>query len=96
MNQERLLTILKAPHVSEKAVSGTRQYAFKVMNNATKMEIKKAIEQVFDVTVEAVRVLNVKGKQKRFAQRLGCRKGWKKAYVKLAEGSEIEMASGQA
>ncbi len=96
MNQERLLSILKAPHVSEKAVSGTRQYAFKVIKDATKIEIKKAVEQVFDVTVEAVQVTNVKGKQKRFAQRLGRRKDWKKAYVKLAEGSEIEMAGGQA
>lgn len=94
--QERLLTILQAPHVSEKAVSATRQYVFKVLKNATKIEIKQAVEQVFSVTVETVRVTNVKGKQKRFGQRIGRRQDWKKAYVKLAEGSEIEMASGQA
>lgn len=96
MNQERILTILQAPHVSEKTVRADRQYAFKVLRNANKKEIKTAVEQLFDVKVEEVRVINVKGKPARFGQRQGRHQDWKKAYVKLAEGSMIEMAEGQS
>ena len=95
MNEERLLTILQAPHVSEKAVAADRQYVFKVAKDANKKEVKAAVENLFDVTVKAVRIANVKGKPARFGQIQGRRKGWKKAYVKLAEGSEIEIAGGE-
>ena len=65
---------------------------FKVSTTATKLEIKQAVEQLFEVKVEQVRVLNVKGKTKRFGQRFGKRSDWRKAYVKLAEGQDIDFA----
>ena len=92
MNQEQLLTILRAPHVSEKAMSSDRQYVFKVAQTATKKAVKLAVQQLFNVVVQDVQILNVKGKPRRFGQIQGRRKNWKKAYVRLAEGSEIEMA----
>lgn len=91
MRNERLLTVLHAPHVSEKAVSVKQQYVFKVSRDTNKFEVKAAVEELFKVTVEQVRIVNVKGKARRFGQIQGRRKSWKKAYVKLAEGSEIEM-----
>lgn len=96
MNQEKLLTILRAPHVSEKTMNLDRQYVFKVAKEANKLEIANAVSNVFNVVVESVRVCNVKGKTKRFGQTQGQRKGWKKAYVKLAEGSEIQMAGTES
>lgn len=96
MNQEKLLTILRAPHVSEKTMNLDRQYVFKVAKEANKLEIAHAVANVFNVVVESVRVCNVKGKAKRFGQTQGQRKGWKKAYVKLAEGSEIQMAGSES
>ena len=96
MNQERLLKIIDSPHVSEKALATKGLYVFKVVPDATKIEIKKAVEHVFEVKVSAVQVLNAKGKVKRFSQRLGRRSGFKKAYITLKEGFEIEMASGQS
>ena len=97
MNQERLYKILLAPVVSEKAVNSadeTRQVVFKVVKNAQKPEIKAAIEKLFDVKVEGVRTLNVKGKTKRTRFGLGKRSDWKKAYVKLAEGHDIDFGMG--
>ena len=91
--EDRLLTVLQAPHVSEKSVSASQQYVFKVIKDANKRDVKIAVEQLFHVKVEKVRILNVKGKPRRFAQIQGMRKGWKKAYVKLAEGNEIEIAA---
>lgn len=99
MNQRRVLSILQAPHVSEKSVklgAQARTYIFKVIKNSNKKEIKSAVEQLLNVKVEHVRVVNVKSKPARFGQRMGRHQGWKKAYVKLVEGSEIEMAEGQS
>ncbi len=98
MNELRLMDILRAPHVSEKAALATEsanQYLFRVATDATKGEVKKAVEKMFDVKVVQVRVLNVKGKTKRFGARLGKRSDWRKAYVRLAEGQEIEMLGAE-
>lgn len=98
MNRERLLKILLSPHVSEKStVVGERhnQYVFRVALDATKPEIKKAVETLFEVEVDAVRVLNVKGKRKSFGVIQGRRPDWKKAYVTLKEGHEIDFLGGE-
>ena len=95
MNQERILQVLLAPHVSEKstlAADASGQHVFKVLPGATKIEIKQAVEQLFEVKVAQVRVMNVKGKTKRFGQRDGKRSDWRKAYVTLAEGQDIDFA----
>ncbi|WP_423063442.1 50S ribosomal protein L23 [Candidiatus Paracoxiella cheracis] len=97
MSAESILTILRAPHVSEKTVSSAGvypQYAFEVSPAATKAQIKEAVEALFNVTVKSVRTINVKGKQTRFKQTRGRRNNWKKAYVTLAQGSEIDVAYG--
>ncbi|NCA88319.1 MAG: 50S ribosomal protein L23 [Gammaproteobacteria bacterium] len=94
MNQERLLKVLLSPVVSEKATLAAEhhgQYAFRVVPDANKQEIGKAVESLFDVRVEQVQILNVKGKTKRFGQRLGRRKDWRKAYVRLAAGQSIDF-----
>lgn len=91
MNIERLLTILQAQHVSEKGTLVTGQYIFKVIKDATKIEIKQAIEHIFSVKVKAVRITNMKSKQKRFGKIMGRQKGWKKAYVTLLPGQEIDF-----
>jgi len=98
VSEARIMDILRAPVVSEKtalAAENANQYVFRVATDASKQEIKKAVEKMFDVTVEQVRVLNVKGKTKRFGARLGKRSDWRKAYVRLAEGQEIEMLGGE-
>lgn len=92
-NQEYLMQVILAPHITEKSQSAAdeaRQHTFKVLPSASKQDVKAAVELMFDVTVENVRVLNVAGKVKRFQQRLGKRSDWKKAYVKLAEGQDID------
>ncbi len=92
------MDVLRAPVVSEKAAlaaDDSNQYVFRVATDATKLEIKKAVEKMFDVKVERVRVLNVKGKTKRFGARLGKRSDWRKAYVRLVEGQEIEMLGAE-
>ena len=94
MNKERLYTILRAPHVSEKStlVGGHgNQYVFQVATDASKPEIKAAVEMLFDVAVENVNVVNVKGKSKAFKQRMGKRPDWKKAYVRVQEGQTIDF-----
>ncbi len=94
MNEERMYTILLAPHFSEKvAVLGdiSNQYAFKVARDATKPEIKAAVEGLFDVRVESVTTTNVKGKTKRTARGMTRKKNWKKAYVRLADGQDIDF-----
>ena len=96
MNQERLLTLIQRPHISEKAavaVEKNNQYVFRVRSEATKPEIKAAVESVFDVKVEKVQVLNVKGKTKRTRNGVGRRSDWKKAYVRLAAGQEIDFTT---
>ncbi|TQV67313.1 50S ribosomal protein L23 [Exilibacterium tricleocarpae] len=95
MNQERLLKVLLGPVVSEKSATAGdlgNQVVFKVLKDAAKPEIKAAVEKLFSVTVEEVRVLNVKGKTKRTRHGLGKRSDWKKAYVRLAEGQDIDFA----
>lgn len=97
MNQERLMTVLLEPHVSEKATLATEQgnqVVFKVRRDATKAEIGKAVEMMFEVKVEAVQVSVAKGKTKRFGQALGRRSDWKKAYVRLAAGQTIDFLGG--
>ena len=94
MNQERLMKVLLAPVISEKSTrigDRDRQYVFKVMKDATKREIRNAVEVLFKVKVAGVRVANMRGKVKRIGQTLGCRRNWKKAYVSLQEGHEIEF-----
>ena len=94
MNQERIFTVLLGPHISEKATivaENASQVVFRVAPDATKVEIKKAVEQLFEVKVASVRVLNVKGKTKRTARGLGKRNDVRKAYVRLAEGHDIDF-----
>jgi large subunit ribosomal protein L23 len=98
MNQERLLKIIRAPHMSEKAAIGIqerREYVFKVCSTATKPEVKEAIEELFKTTVTLVRIVNVKTKPKRFGSITGRSKAWKKAYVTLQEGQKIELGGSQ-
>ena len=94
MSIERLTQVLIAPHVSEKSTGladAVNQHVFKVLVNASKQEIKQAVEQLFQVKVAAVRTVRVNGKQKRFGRALGRRSDWKKAYVKLAAGHDIDL-----
>jgi large subunit ribosomal protein L23 len=95
MNAEQLLTILREPHTSEKSTvmaNKFRQFTFKVLKTATKNEIKHAVEKMFDVKVKNVSVLNVKGKQKRFKNFTGRRNNWKKAFVSLHEGYDLDLS----
>lgn len=96
--QDRLLQVILAPQITEKATYVADKYqqiAFKVRTDATKPEIKAAVELVFKVEVEAVTVANVKGKEKRAGRVMGRRKDWKKAYVSLKPGQEINFAAGE-
>lgn len=98
MNQERIFKVLKAPHVSEKAsVVSDRdnQFVFKVAKDATKSEIKAAVEALWDVKVKAVNTLVVKGKNKRFGRSEGKRSDWKKAYVSLQQGFDIDFLGAE-
>lgn len=93
MSQERLMKVLLGPHISEKttvAADENNQFVFKVLPDATKKEIKQAVELMLDVKVGSVQVANVKGKSKRFSQVLGRRADWKKAYVKLKDGQNLD------
>lgn len=99
MNQERVFEILRSPHVSEKSANVGEQYnqvVFRVASDATKAEIKAAVAAMFDVTVKRVTTTNVKSKIKRFKGTPGRRKAWKKAYVTLADGEEINFLDGAA
>lgn len=93
MNAERLLMILEQPHTSEKAtiLADKKQFTFKVAKDATKNEIKLAVEEIFNVKVKNVAVINVKGKVKRFRQKAGKRNDWKKAFVSLHENFDINF-----
>ena len=98
MNQERIFKVLLGPHVSEKATvlaDGQNQFVFKVDTTATKLEIKKAVEALFEVKVEAVRTANMKGKSKFFGRVAGKRADWKKAYVSLEEGQDIDFLGAE-
>jgi large subunit ribosomal protein L23 len=94
MNQERLMKVLVAPLISEKSArlaDSANQVGFKVLTDASKPEIRAAVEKLFNVTVTNVQVANMKGKVKRFGQMTGRRSDWKKAYVTLAEGQDIDF-----
>lgn len=98
MNQERIYKVLLGPHISEKATIVAEehgQYVFKVTKDATKLEIKKAVEQLFEVSVNSVRTAVVKGKAKRTRHGMGQRSDWKKAYVSLEQGQEIDFADAE-
>ena len=93
-NPQRLMQVLLAPQVSEKSTfvaEKNEQVVFRVVGSATKPEIKAAVELLFKVEVESVQVANVKGKEKRFGRLIGRRKNWKKAYVCLKPGQEINF-----
>ena len=95
MNQERLYQILLEPHVSEKSTvlaDESNQHVFRIAAGATRSEVKQAVEELFKVKVEKVRILNVKGKTKRFGGRLGKRSDIRKAYVTLGAGNDIDFA----
>ncbi|MGY0399054.1 MAG: 50S ribosomal protein L23 [Ostreibacterium sp.] len=91
MNKERLYQIIRAPHVTEKTAASEKQIVFKVANDATKPEIKEAVEALFDVKVESVRVVNLKGKRKNFRMRKGKQSNVKKAYIGLSEAIDYEQ-----
>lgn len=97
MNQERIMSILLAPHVSEKAsiAADKGEFVFRVAINATKLEIKKAVEMMFDVKVEKVTTAVAKGKTKRTGMVSGRRSDWKKAYVSLQEGQDIDFVGAE-
>ena len=93
-HQERLMTVLHGPLFSEKSTASAEshnQIVFKVRTDATKKDIRDAVELLFEVKVDGVQVLNYRGKTKRFGQTKGRRVNWKKAYVRLAEGSQIDF-----
>ena len=95
-NAEQLFAVVLAPVVSEKSTrvaDKNRQYVFRVADAASKPEIKAAVELLFKTKVESVTVARVKGKKKRFGRRMGRRNNWKKAYVRLAAGQEINFAA---
>ena len=98
MNEERLMQVLRAPHISEKSTrvaDEARQFVFRVATDAHKREIKHAVEKMFKVEVERVQVINVKGKRKSFQRSPGKRADWKKAYVRLKEGHDIDFSAGE-
>ncbi|TKB49557.1 50S ribosomal protein L23 [Ferrimonas aestuarii] len=97
IREERLLKVLLAPHISEKSTMAAElnnTIVFKVTTDATKAEVKAAVEKLFEVEVTGVRTVNVKGKTKRTGARFGRRSDWKKAYVTLAEGADIDFVGG--
>lgn len=97
-SQERLMKVLLAPQISEKATrvaDKNEQVIFRVASDATKPEIKAAVELMFKVSVDSVQVANVKGKVKRMGRYVGRRNNWKKAYVCLAAGQEINFAASE-
>lgn len=98
MKEERLLQVILAPVISEKATmiaDKREQVVFRVATTATKPEIKAAVELLFKVQVKDVQVANVKGKSKRFGRFFGQRSNWKKAYVCLKPGQELNFAAGE-
>ena len=99
MSNERLYKVLLAPRITEKSTrvsENSNQYVFKVTSDSNKTEIKDAVEKLFEVNVESVRVVNVKGKSKAFKLRTGKRNDWKKAYVRVQEGQVIDFLGGES
>jgi len=98
-DRERLMQVLLGPHVSEKATSvaeSGNQVVFKVRTDAAKTDVRKAVELLFEVKVERVSVVRIPAKKKRFGQRPGARAAWKKAYVRLAPGQDINFMGAEA
>ncbi|MEM7612336.1 MAG: 50S ribosomal protein L23 [Pseudomonadota bacterium] len=98
LREERLLTIIQGAHISEKShlvAEKSNQVAFKVRSDATKPEIKAAVEQLFEVSVDSVTVVNQDGKVKRRGRQIGRRASFKKAYVSLSAGSEIDFLGAE-
>jgi|SRR5579885_812321 large subunit ribosomal protein L23 len=98
MKQERLLKIILSPHISEKATIGVEkrnEYVFQVIDNATKPEVKDAIEHLFNAKVKSVRIVNVRAKAKLFRGFEGKRKAWKKAYVTLQADQKLDIIGAQ-
>jgi len=99
MSNERLYKVLLSPRMTEKTTmlaESSNQYVFKVTRDSNKTEIKKAVEKLFEVSVESVRIVNVKGKSKTFKLRSGKRNDWKKAYVRVQEGQVIDFLGGDS
>jgi large subunit ribosomal protein L23 len=97
MNREQLMSVLLAPHVTEKTSLGMQnhnQYTFRVRRDATKTDVRQAVELMFDVKVTDVQVVNEPGKRRRFGRIAGRTQDWKKAYVRLAPGQSIDYESG--
>src|ERR1700737_5001944 len=97
MNKERLMTVLIQPHVSEKAATlgeKANQYVFRVRDDASKSEVKQAVELMFEVKVDGVNLLNNRAKPRRFKNVAGKRNGFKKAYVRLETGQSIDFTGG--
>ncbi len=97
MNKDRLMQIIVSPIISEKstlAADNNKQFVFRVLKSASKPEITHAVELMFEVEVDQVRVLNCKGKTKRFGSKMGSRSDWKKAYIKLKPGHDIDFGAG--
>ena len=97
-NAVNVFEVLRAPRVSEKTArlqEVSNQYAFEVSREASKADIKAAVEQMFEVSVKSVNVVNVKGKNKAFRNRQGRRGDWRKAYVKLADGQSIDVMNAK-
>ena len=95
-NAEQLMNVVLAPVVSEKSTfvaDKNRQYVFRVADDATKPQVKAAVELMFKTKVDDVTILNVRGKERRFGRLSGRRRSWKKAYVRLAAGQEINFAA---
>ncbi len=98
MSNERLFKVLLSPRMTEKSTrvaETSNQYVFKVTTDSNKKEIKDAVEKLFEVNVESVRIVNVKGKSKSFKLRTGKRNDWKKAYVRVQEGQVIDFLGGE-
>ncbi|AHK79742.1 MULTISPECIES: 50S ribosomal protein L23 [Ectothiorhodospira] len=98
MNEERMLKVIVGPHVSEKGTmlaEAANQHVFKVAVDATRDEVRQAVEKLFEVKVSSVRVLNQQGKRKRLGRSQGRRNHWRKAYVTLEPGYDIELAGNE-
>lgn len=99
MNKDRLYSVLRSPRVTEKSArvgDVSNQYVFEVASDANKAEIRAAVEHLFEVDVESVRVVNVKGKSKAFRMRPGKRSNWKKAYVRVREGQNLDFLGNES
>ncbi len=99
MSKNRLYQVLLSPRVTEKTTrlgENSNQYVFRVVKDANKSEVRNAVELLFDVNVESVRIINVKGKSKSFRMRPGKRSDWKKAYVRVQEGQVIDFLGGES